>query len=83
MSSDSHLSFVNGIIAGAGAVLALVSVAFLQAIGPLEGVMGITTTETRIAILLGGIVCSVAVGFEYYRQKESKKAPRKTHPENE
>ena len=72
MPSDSLLSFVNGIIAGAGAVLALMSVAFLQMVGPLEGVMGFTTTEIRIAILLGGAVCAVAVGYEFYRKKEAK-----------
>lgn len=52
MPSNSLSSFVNGIIAGAGAVLALISVALLQMVGSLEGVMGFTTTETRIAILL-------------------------------
>ena len=36
MSSDSLSSFVNGIIAGAGIVLALMSVALLQMVGSLE-----------------------------------------------
>ena len=68
MSSMS--SFVNGIIAGAGAVLVIMSVAFLQMTSPLEGVMGFTTTEIRVAILLGAIVCAVAVGYEFYSKKE-------------
>ena len=72
MNSDSMLSFVNGIIAGAGAVLAIMSVAFIQMTAPLEGVMGFTTTEIRVAVLLGGIVCAVAVGYEFYRKKETK-----------
>ena len=62
MSSDSMVSFVNGIIAGAGAVLAIMSVAFVQMVSPLEGVMGFTSTEIRVAILLGAIVCAVAIG---------------------
>ena len=70
--SDSLLSFINGIIAGAGAVLALMSAAFLQFIGPLENIQGVTTTEIRVAIFLGGIVCAVAIGYEFYRKKETK-----------
>lgn len=73
MESRSTPSFVNGVIAGAGAVLAIMSVAFLQMLSPLEGTMGYTTTEIRVAILLGGIVCAVAVGYEFYRKKEIKK----------
>ena len=69
--SDSMLSFVNGIIAGAAAVLALMSVAFVYMVAPLEGVMGFTSTEIRVAILLGGIVCATAVGYEFYRKKET------------
>lgn len=34
MNFDSKLSFVNGIIAGAGAVLAIMSVAFVQMVSP-------------------------------------------------
>ena len=63
-------SFVNGLIAGAGAVLALMSVAFLQYVGPLENVQGVSTTEIRVAILLGGIVCAAAIGYEFYSKKE-------------
>ena len=71
--SDSISSFVNGILAGAGAVLAFMSVAFLQFISPLENIQGVTTTEVRVAIFLGGIVCAVAVGYEFYGKKETKK----------
>ena len=78
MSSNSLSSFVNGIIAGAGAVLAIMSVAFLQMTAPLEGVMGFTTTEIRVAILLGGIVCAAAIGYEFYNRKETKKATSKS-----
>lgn len=68
----SAYSFLNGVIAGAGAVLAIMSVAFLQSVAPLEGVMGFTTTEIRVAIFLGGIVCAAAVAYEFYRKKETK-----------
>ena len=78
MSSNSLSSFVNGIIAGSGAVLAIMSVAFLQMLSPLEGTMGVTTTEIRVAILLGGIVCAVAVGYEFYNRKETKKPTNKS-----
>ena len=70
--SDSMLSFVNGIIAGAGAVLAIMSAAFVQMVSPLEGVLGFTTIDLRVAILLGAIVCAAAVGYEFYRKKETK-----------
>ena len=63
---------MNGIIAGAGAVLAILSIAFLQMTAPLEGVMGFTTTEIRVVILLGGIVCAAAIGYEFYSKKETK-----------
>lgn len=78
MTSNSLSSFVNGIIAGAGAVLAIMSVAFLQMTAPLEGVMGFTTIEIRVAILLGGIVCAAAIGYEFYNRKETKKATNKS-----
>ena len=75
MNSDKIASFVNGLIAGAGAVLAMMSYGFLQFVGPLENIRGVTTTELRIAILLGGIVCAVAVGYEFYQKKETSKQP--------
>jgi len=70
MSSESKLSFINGLIAGAGAALALMSYGFLQFIGGLENIGGLTTTELRVAILLGGIVSAVAVGYEFYNKKK-------------
>ena len=73
---DSISSFVNGLIAGAGVVLALMSYGFLQFVKPLENIQGVTTTELRIAILLGGIVCAAAVGYEFYRKKETKEPVR-------
>jgi len=78
MSSNSFSSFVNGIIAGSGAVLAIMSVAFLQMLSPLEGTMGITTTEIRVGILLGGLVCAAAIGYEFYSRKETKKPVSKS-----
>jgi len=78
MSSDSKLSFINGLIAGAGVVLALMSYGFLQFVGGLENIQGVTTTELRVAILLGGIVCAVAIGYEFY----DKKKPVKEQIEN-
>jgi len=48
------------------------SAAFLQYVGPLENVQGVSTTEIRVAILLGGIVFAVAVGYEFYSKKETK-----------
>lgn len=77
MSSDTKPSFVNGIIAGAGAVLALMSYGFLQYIGPLENIQGISTTEIRVAILLGGLVCAIAVGYEFYSKKDKPKKESK------
>lgn len=39
--------------------------------------MGFTSTEIRVAILLGGIVCAVSVGYEFYRKKETKEQQEK------
>lgn len=72
MASDSLPSFVNGILAGAGAVVAVMAYAFMQLVGQYEGVMGVTTAEMRVAIILGGIVCAVAVGYEFYRKRPVK-----------
>ena len=71
MASDSLPSFVNGILGGAGAV-AVMAVAFMQLVGKYEGVMGVTTAEMRVAIILGGIVCAAAVGYEFYRKRPVK-----------
>jgi len=83
MSSDKIATFVNGIIAGAGAVLAFMSYGFLQFVGPLENIRGVTTTELRIAILLGGIVCAVAVGYEFYSKKDKPKKESKIQTQSE
>ena len=73
MSSESKLSFINGMIAGAGISLAIMSIAFLQMTGPLEGKMGFSTTEIRVAIFLGFIVFTIAVLYEIYRKKNDNK----------
>lgn len=72
MLSKSKSSFINGIIAGAGITLSIMSIAFLHAIGPLEGKMGVSTTEIRVAVFLGFIVFVVAVLYEIYRKKMSR-----------
>ncbi len=41
MDFDSLPSFVNGILAGAGAVVAVMAFVFMQLIGRYEGVMGV------------------------------------------
>ena len=73
MSSESKLSFINGMIAGAGISLAIMSIAFLKMTGPLEGKMGFSTTEIRVAIFLGFIVFTIAVLYEIYRKKNDTK----------
>jgi len=67
--SDYVITFVNGFIAGAGIILAIMSFVFLSIIGPEEGIEGITTTEVRFAIFAGVASCAVAIGYEYYRKK--------------
>ena len=74
--SNSKLPFINGIIAGAGLSLAIMSIAFLQIIGPLEGKMGFSTTEIRVAIFLGFIVFTVSLLYEVYRKKNNDKQNR-------
>ena len=64
---------MNGIIAGAVISLAIMSIAFLQMTGPLEGKMGFSTTEIRVAIFLGFIVFTIAVLYEIYRKKNDNK----------
>jgi len=65
-------SFVNGLIAGAGVALALMSFGFLQFIAPLENIQGVSSTEIRVAIMLGGVVTAVAIAYEFYSKKETK-----------
>ena len=60
-------------IAGAGISLAIMSIAFLQMTCPLEGKMGFSTTEIRVAIFLGFIVFTIAVLYEIYRKKNDTK----------
>jgi len=69
----SNSSFVNGLVTGAGIVLVLMSVGFLQYIAPVENQQGVSSTEIRVAIMLGGIVAAVSIGYEYYTRKEEKK----------
>ena len=84
MSSDSNLSFINGLIAGGGVVLAMMSYGFLLFFGGLENVQGVSTTELRVAILLGGIVAVVSIGYEFYTKKKpnNEKAEKKKIDEN-
>ena len=70
---SSMPSFVNGLIAGAGVALALMSYGFLQFVSPLENIQGVSTTEIRVAIFLGGLVTAVAIAYEFYSKKESAK----------
>ena len=71
MDSESKPSFINGLIAGAGITLAIMSIAFLQMTGPLEGKMGFSTTEIRVAIFLGFLVFTISVLYEIYRKKNN------------
>lgn len=57
-------------VAGAGIVLSVMSIAFLRIVGPLEGKMGITTTEIRVAIFLGIVISTIAILYEIYRKKD-------------
>jgi len=67
MDFDSLPSFVNGILAGAGAVVAVMAFVFMQLIGRYEGVMG-GTIEMHTAMILGVIVCIAATGYAFYRR---------------
>jgi len=82
MSSDSKLSFINGLIAGGGAVLAMMSYAFMQFFGGLENVQGVSMTELRVAILLGGIVAAVSIGYEFYNKNKIEPKQKRTEQEN-
>ena len=70
MPSNSLPSFVNGLIAGAGIALALMSYGFMKFTSSLENIQGVTSTELRVAILLGGLVAAVAIGYEFYTKKD-------------
>ncbi len=71
--SESYITFVNGIIAGAGAVVAVMSFFFMQLVSKYQGIMGVSTREMSVGIILGAIVCAAAVGYEFYRKKPVKK----------
>ena len=72
MEQKSKYSFVNGLIAGAGIVLGFMSYGYLQFIAPIENLQGVSSTEIRVAIMLGGIVAAAAIGYEFYTKKETK-----------
>ena len=74
----SNSSFVNGLITGAGIALAVMSVGFLYFIAPIENQQGVSSTEIRVAIMLGGIVAAVSIGYEYYLNKNSKSTKQDT-----
>ena len=76
MGFESKWSFLNGTIAGIGIALSVMSIAFLQMVGPLEGKMGFTTTEIRVAIFLGFIVFTASLLYEMYRKKNNDKQNR-------
>ena len=73
-SEESMVTFVNGIIAGAGAVVAVMAFVFMQLVGKYEGVMGVSTGEMRAAVILGAIVCAAAAAYEFYRKKPVREA---------
>ena len=72
----SNSSFINGLIAGAGIALALMSYGFLQYIAPVENQQGVSSTEIRVAIMLGGIVAAASIGYEYYLNKNESKSTK-------
>ncbi|MCH7647012.1 MAG: hypothetical protein IIA83_00175 [Thaumarchaeota archaeon] len=72
----SNSSFVNGLIAGAGIALALMSYGFLLYIAPIENQQGVSSTEIRVAIMLGGIVAAASIGYEYYLKKSESKSTK-------
>jgi len=71
---ESMVTFVNGIIAGAGAVVAAMSFVFMQLVGKYEGIMGVSTGEMRAAVILGAVVSAAAIGYEFYRKKPVREA---------
>ena len=72
----SNSSFINGLVAGAGIALALMSYGFLQYIAPLENQQGVSSTEIRVAIMLGGLVAAASIGYEYYLNKSESKSTK-------
>lgn len=76
MVFESKSSFIHGIIAGTGITLAIMSIAFLQIARPLEGKMGFTATEIRIAVFLGFLVFTISLLYEYHRKKDNNRQNR-------
>jgi len=69
----SNSSFVNGLITGAGIILSIMSFGFLLFIAPVENQNGVSSTELRVAIFLGGLVAASSIGYEYYTKKQESK----------
>ena len=72
ISTESKETFLNELIAGTWIALAVLSYAFVQYIALLEGKSGVSTTEPKIAILVGALVFAVAVAYEFYGKKNKK-----------
>jgi len=72
----SSSSFINGLVAGAGIALALMSYGFLLYIAPVENQQGVSSTEIRVAIMLGGLVAAASIGYEYYLNKNESKSTK-------
>jgi len=68
-------SLVNGLVAGAGIVLALMSFGFIQYVETVESIEEVTKTQLHIAIFLGVIVAAVSIVYEFYSKKD--KTPKK------
>ena len=81
--TTSTLSFLNGAIAGAGAVLAIMSSVLLMLYAPLELLKVVTTTELRVAIFLGAIVFAIAIAYEYYLNNITKKRQSDDQPKKD
>ena len=74
MNDVKNLSFINGVIAGAGAVVAIASAVLLTSYRSLEGILGFTTIEIRIGLFLGAIVCVIAIAYELQQRKIKSKS---------
>jgi len=81
MSSYSKTSIINGLIACAGAVLAIGSYSLLVSLGDIE-YHGISTANLRVGILFGGIVFAVAIGYEFYNKKKTEPKQKPAEQQN-
>ena len=52
------------------------SYGFLQYIAPVENQQGVSSTEIRVAIMLGGMVAAASIGYEYYLNKTESKSTK-------